>query len=71
MLLESGILDFVIRNTDQGIQNPTKLLESGTQVPVTKAGDPESSTWNPESKTVLDSLTWSDEVKNAKRYKIV
>ena len=41
------------------------LLESGIQVPLTK--NPESSTWNlqsmawnPESKTVLDSLTWRE-----------
>ena len=24
--------------------------------------DPESTAWDPESKTVLDSLTWSDRV---------
>ena len=24
--------------------------------------DPESTAWNPESKTVLDSLTWGDRV---------
>ena len=24
--------------------------------------DPESTAWNPESETVLDSLTWSDRV---------
>ena len=33
-------------------------LKSGIQVPLTE--NPESMDWNPESKTVLDSLTWCD-----------
>ena len=38
-----------------GIQNPnfTNSLESST-------GNPEFRAWNPESKTVLDSVTWGD-----------
>ena len=38
-----------------GIQNPnfTNSLESNTE-------NPEFRAWNPESKTVLDSLTWGD-----------
>ena len=51
---ESGEVKSGIRNAAQGVPNPLK-------------NDPESSnwnlkimTWNPESKTVLDSLTWSD-----------
>ena len=36
--------------------NPeSNMLESGIHYP-----DPESTAWNPESKTVLDSLTWSE-----------
>ena len=60
LLVESGILGFGIRNTAQGIRNPTndwnpeskfhwQRLESSTW-------NPESTAWNPESKTVLDSL---------------
>ena len=48
LLVESGILGFGIRNSDQGIRNPTNDW------------NPESTAWNPESKTVLDSLTWDD-----------
>ena len=62
LLAESWIIGFGIRNTTQGIRNPTtndwnpeskfhrKRQESGTR-------NPESTAWNPESKTVLDSLT--------------
>ena len=50
LLLESGILGF-------GIQNPssTDRLESNIW-------NPEFAAWNPESKTVLDSLTWGDTI---------
>ena len=62
LLLESGILGSGIRNTAQGIRNPTNDwnpeskfhwhgLESSTW-------NPQSMAWNPESKAVLDSLTW-------------
>ena len=37
LLVESGILGFVIRNSAQGIRNPSN------------DSNPESSTWNPES----------------------
>ena len=41
-----------------------KRLESRIQVPLTKTGIhpyyPESTAWNPESKTSLDSLRWGD-----------
>ena len=54
LLIESGI---------QGIRNLTKRLESRIRVPLTKTGiqylESESMVWNPESKTVLDSLIWS------------
>ena len=63
-LLEFGILGFGIRNTAQGIQNPTnnkhlesiihwQRLEYSTWIPESKA-------WNPESKTVLDDATWDE-----------
>ena len=58
-LMESGILGFGVWNTAQGIRNPTsdwypeskfhwQILESSTS-------NPEPMTWNPESRTVLDS----------------
>ena len=57
--MESGILGFGVWNTAQGIRNPTndwypeskfhwQILESSTS-------NPEPMTWNPESRTVLDS----------------
>ena len=60
--VESGILGFEIRNSAQGIRNPTtdwnpeskfhcQRLESSTW-------NLESGAWNPGSRTVLDSLTW-------------
>ena len=58
--VDSGLLGFGIRNTAHGIRNPTE------------DSNPESkfyrqilefSTWNPESKTVLDSLTWGETYK--------
>ena len=62
-LVECWILDFGIRNATQGIRNLTigiqnpistdKRLESSTC-------QPESTTWNLESSTVLDSLTWGE-----------
>ena len=57
--MESELLDFGIRNTAQGIRNPTNNLESRIQVPLTETGIeyPESTLWNPQSKTLLDSLT--------------
>ena len=51
--VESGILGFGIRNTAQGIQNS---CNNWFQNPSFTDKD-----WNPpESKTVLDSLTWGD-----------
>ena len=58
--MESGILGFGVRNTDQGIRNPAndwnpeskfhkQILESNTW-------NPESTAWNPEPKSALDSL---------------
>ena len=62
--MESGILGFGIWNTALGLRNPTKdwnseskfyrrILESSTW-------SRESTAWNPESKTVQDSLTWGE-----------
>ena len=47
-LVECGILGFGIRNSVQGIRNPTNDW------------NPEFTAWNPESETVLNSLTWDD-----------
>ena len=77
LLVESGILGFWIRNTAQGIRNPTnnwnpeskfhwQRLESSTW-------NPESTEWNPESKIVLDSLSkaiWSTNVKQRLCYRL-
>ena len=61
-LVESHILGFGIRNTAQGIRNPTdncNLDPSSTDKDWNPPpGNPESTKWNPESKTVLDSLAW-------------
>ena len=43
-LVESGILGFEIRNTAQGVKNPSSTDKYR----------------NPESQPVLDSLTWGD-----------
>ena len=55
------IQEFGIRNTAQGIRNPTndwnpesKFL---SQILESSGWNPESTVWNPESKTVLDSFT--------------
>jgi len=61
LLAETGILDFGIRNTAQGIQNPTSdwNLESHFHLQKLESStwNSESTLWNPESRTVLDSLT--------------
>ena len=45
LIVESGILGFVILNTAQGIWNPTLIrLESGTQVQLIKNHSTETST---------------------------
>ena len=55
--MESRILGFRnVRNTAQGIQNPTIDWNFRIHVSLTKHS--ESNTWNLESKTVLDFLTW-------------
>ena len=64
LLVESGILGSKIRNTAQGIRNPTNNwnLESKFYWPrlAFSTWIPGSTVWNPESKTVLGSLTWSN-----------
>ena len=57
MHLESGILGFGIRNTAQGIRNPTNDWNQGSQF---RNPDPESASRNPESRTALDTLTWGE-----------
>ena len=63
LLLASGILGFGIRNTAQRIRNPSSS-QSRIQLLLKKTGNGywylESTAWNPESKTVLDSLIWGD-----------
>ena len=51
-ILTSGIRNAGLRNPEDSsrIRNPTERLESGVQVSLTK--NTESSTWNPESKSV-------------------
>ena len=62
LLVESGILGFAIRNTSQEFRNPikdrnpeSKFLWQRLKFSVLNL---EPTAWNPESKTVLDSLTW-------------
>ena len=55
LLVESGILGFGIRNVAQGIRNLTEDWN-----PESSTRDLESTAWNPESKTALDSVTWGD-----------
>ena len=46
-----------------GIQNPSLTDNDWNPVP----GNPESTVWNPESKTVLNSYTWGDQEANGER----
>ena len=54
--------DCGIQNTGQGIRNPTKDWNSESrfhwQRLESSTWNQESTAWNPESNTVLDSLTW-------------
>ena len=50
------------------------LLTTGIQNPSSsdKYWNPESTVWNPESKTVLDSLTWGEKMtRNVKRLRML
>ena len=55
LLVESRILGFGIRNTVQRIQNPSPTNTEDKSSTLNL----ESTAWNPESKTVLDSTTWA------------
>ena len=62
--MESEILDFGIQKTAQGIHNS---INNGNpeskfywQRLAFSTWNLESIAWNPESKTVLDSLTWGE-----------
>ena len=64
---DSGIQENIacgIRNTAQGIWNPTKEWNTESkfywQRLQSSNWNPESMAWNPECKTVLDSLIWGD-----------
>ena len=54
--MESGIIGFGIRNTAQGILNPTNDKNPAES----SNSSPESKVWNQEFKTVFDSLTWGE-----------
>ena len=61
LLVESGILGFGIRNTARNPTNdwnPESKFHWQRLKPSTL--NPESPAWNPESKTVLDSVAWGD-----------
>ena len=64
LLIKFEILGFGIRSTAQGIRNPTDIwnpeFKFYGQILESSTWSPESTRWNPESKTVLDSLTWGD-----------
>ena len=61
---ESGILGFLCQNTTQGIRNPSNDWNPESkfhrQRLKSSAWNPESMAWSPESKTVLDSLSWGE-----------
>jgi len=57
--VESGILGFGTRNKAQGIRNPL-CIGIGNPSCSGLRGNPESRTWSPESKAVVDSLTRGD-----------
>jgi len=59
--VESGILGFGIWNTAQGIGNPTKDWDPESTFHGQR--NLESTAWSPESKTVLDSLTWGEKLE--------
>ena len=67
LLVESGILGFGIRNTAQGIRKPSKDCNPESkfhwQRLESSFWNPESTAWNLESKTVLDSLIWGEDTK--------
>lgn len=50
-------MDSGIRNTSQGIRNPTEDWNPESKFHRRRL---ESTAWNPEYKTVLDCLTWGD-----------
>ena len=54
LLVESAIFGFGIQNTAQEIRNPTKDWNPGSNFHLQRL---ESTAWNPEFKTVLNSLT--------------
>ena len=54
LLVESAIFSFEIQNTAQEIRNPTKDWNTGSNFHLQRL---ESTAWNPESKTVLNSLS--------------
>ena len=54
LLVESAIFGFGIQSTAQEIRNPTKDWIPGFNFHLQRL---ESTAWNPESKTVLNSLT--------------
>ena len=55
LLVESGI-----QNAAQGVWNTVSRQYPLKNEPESSNWNLEIMTWNPESKTVLDSLTWSD-----------
>ena len=57
-VVESGIVGFGIQNAAQGIQNPAYDWDPESKFPLTEY--PESTALNPESKTVLNFLTWGE-----------
>ena len=68
-IFASGIRNLEVWNLEcsQGVRNLTKDWNPESQfhrqrkpVPVSGIRNPESMAWNPESKTVWDSVTWGD-----------
>ena len=61
---ECGIMSFGMRNTAQGIRNPTKDWNTGSKFKRQRLEsstlNSESTAWNPESTTVMETLMWGE-----------
>ena len=67
LLVESGILQNFVLESAINHKKSGIPLTIGNQHPsstnVQRIRNPESMSWNPESQTVLNSLTWGDRIR--------
>ena len=66
LVVKSGVMGFWNLENNSRIPESHYQLQSRIQVPLTKTGiqylESRITAWSPESKTVLDSLTWGDKL---------